>query len=72
MSADKIEVKWTLFGTLSKGGYLRTFESVSHPGISGAVKRETRKSPEVRVFVYEGNEYSSISEVLKAYREKRP
>lgn len=69
---EKLKVKYTMFATLTKGGYLRTFESVSHPGIEGAVQAETRGSPAVRKFFYKDKEYKTVAEVLAAYKKDPP
>lgn len=70
--SDRISIRYTLFGSLAKGGYMRVFESESHPGITGMIKAETRKSQEITTFIYQDKEYSTVKDVLAAYKAAPP
>lgn len=70
MENQKMQIRWTLFGSKAKGGYFRTFESVSHPGISGFVDCEKRGQPETRGFFFEDQEFKTVGEVLAAWTAK--
>ena len=69
---DKIQVRYTLFGSLAKGGYFRMFESVSHPGIVGTISSKKRgDKPEV-TYAYKGKEFKTVKEVLEFYKTCPP
>lgn len=65
----KIEIKYVMFASLAKGGWLRLFESTSHPGISGWMKSEKRGSPAVKAFIFNDTEYKTVQAVLDAYEK---
>lgn len=69
----KIAIKITMFLTLSKGGYARTFEAVDYPGMTGVVKRTTRKDPEQKE-LYVGDEIFSgdkmVERAVEAWKRK--
>lgn len=65
-----IEVIYNMFASLAGGGYVRVFESTSHPGITGFVKSEKRGQPAVRVFILNATEYKTVKDVLEAYERQ--
>ncbi len=70
-SEEKLLIKYTMFGSLAGGGYMRVFESVSHVGISGVISKGRNDKQEKRVFVFNEKEYSTSAEVLNAYNEDK-
>lgn len=50
---------------------MRVFESTSHPGIHGVIKRETRKHNEVKQFFLNDTEYKTVKDVLEAYEASK-
>lgn len=67
-----MQIRWTSFVSKLRGGYFRTFESVSHPGIHGMVNSEHRGAKPTRKFFYDDKEFDTVDEVLKAFIEKLP
>lgn len=67
MTEPKLQIKYTMFLDYDKGGYGRTFDSISHPGVKGSVYCKDHKSIPKQEFYYNDKTYNKVSEVIKAW-----
>lgn len=66
-----MKIKYTLFASLAKGGYLRLFDCVDYPGMAGMIFKDNRNSP-IKKEIYVGEKiFSSSEEAISEYKNRK-